>query len=171
MSNVVLLHPDIEDKIDMDVRAFKDDIIVPALRTVGMWSLSAEQLLLGTALAESNLNFVKQIGGGGAMSFFQIEKATYLDIMRYLRRSDNKGLKDRIMTACYIEVFPEPTAMIWNMRLACLMARVKYLMVPEPLPLPYDIDGFAQYWKRYYNTKEGKGTVEHYIKSWRARGL
>jgi hypothetical protein len=34
---------------------------------------------------------------------------------------------------------------------------------PFPEPIPKDIVGRARYWKRYYNTEAGKGTVHHYL--------
>jgi len=51
-------------------------------------------------------------------------------------------------------------------RFACLMARVHYLRVSEAVP--DDLRGQAGYWKRYYNTRLGKGTVEGYMEKWRA---
>ena len=39
-------------------------------------------------------------------------------------------------------------------------------MMPEKLPNSYDIEGLAKYWKKYYNTEGGKGTVEKFIEKY-----
>ncbi len=47
---------------------------------------------------------------------------------------------------------------------AAAMARVRYLRVKEAIPKdPRDI---AAYWKQYYNTPLGAGTVEKFIADW-----
>lgn len=42
-----------------------------------------------------------------------------------------------------------------------IFCRLKYRLVPEAIPST--VEGRAAYWKRYYNTVAGKGTVEEYI--------
>ncbi len=60
---------------------FQYSIIQPTLQQLGLWSVAAEELLLGTALIESNLIHRRQLGlGGPALSFFQMESATHNDI-------------------------------------------------------------------------------------------
>ena len=152
----------------MDVKSFKTDIIRPALEITGLWSKPAENLLLGTALVESNLIFFKQKPEGPAVSFFQIEPETYKDVVRYLNRIDNARLKKSILSSCYIDIFPNVNALIWNLRLAVLIARVKYFMVREALPEYDDLDGLARYWVKYYNAG-GKGTVKRFTDAWESR--
>jgi hypothetical protein len=45
------------------------------------------------------------------------------------------------------------------------MARVHYLRRPEPIPT--DLTGQAEYWKKWYNTYLGAGTVEEYIENYK----
>lgn len=47
--------------------------------------------------------------------------------------------------------------------LALAMTRLKYLLIPEVIP--DTVEGRARYWKKYYNTELGKGTVQHYLDS------
>ena len=150
----------------MDPKAFRVEIIRPALKLSGLWSENGEALMLGTALAESGLRHLRQIGGGPAIGFYQVEPATHDDVLRYLRRSDNKLLKQRILSASLLEDFPDSRVMLWNLRYATLIARVKYWMRPEPLPYYEDIEALGRYWKSFYNTSKGAGTVEHFIKAW-----
>jgi len=144
--------------------AFREQIVRPALKDAGLWSESAEDLLMGTAYAESGLRTVAQAGGGPALSFFQIEQASYHDIIRYL--AGNEHLMALILIACEMSSFPRAEVLAWDMRLATLIARVKYWMRPEPLPSAGDVDGLASYWKSIYNSELGAGTVEHFKLQW-----
>ena len=157
-----------EDKA-MEAQAFLEQIIAPTLKATGLWSLSAERLLLGTALAESGLRTVTQYGGGPALSFMQIEPATYNDVVKYINRRSKK--KATLLGALYMEVFPAHECLAWNMRLSVLIARMLYLRKVQPLPVADDITGMAHYWKAHYNTEHGKGTVEHFIEQWRIYGI
>ncbi len=47
--------------------------------------------------------------------------------------------------------------------LSIIFTRVKYLMTPGAIP--QTIEGRAEYWKRWYNSYLGKGTIEHYIQA------
>ena len=144
--------------------AFREQIVRPALKDTGLWSESAEDLLMGTAYAESGLRTVAQGGGGPALSFFQIEPITYYDVIRYLMW--NKELMALILIACEMSSFPRVETLAWDMRLATLIARVKYWMSPRPLPKAGDVENLGLYWKEIYNTKLGAGTVEHFKLQW-----
>ena len=41
------------------------------------------------------------------------------------------------------------------------MARIHYRRVPSPLP-KLSLVGLAYYWKKYYNTVKGKGSVNEF---------
>jgi hypothetical protein len=43
---------------------------------------------------------------------------------------------------------------------------MRYLVVPEALPKEDDIKALASYWKKYYNTIHGKGTVSGAISNY-----
>ena len=48
-----------------------------------------------------------------------------------------------------------------------LMARIYYLRYKYPLPASDDVEGLAEYWKRLYNTRFGKGTVKKAIEKYK----
>ena len=170
MAKIINLFSRNEEVLEkMDVNNFRVEIVRPALILCGLWSESSENLMVGTALAESNLSVVTQFGNGKALSFMQIEPDTYNEILRYLHRPDNKLLKERVLSACFMDVFPDAKCLVWNIRLAVLIARLVYWRKSEPLPPANDTKGMADYWKVHFNTKKGKGTVSHFIKSWNER--
>jgi len=54
----------------------------------------------------------------------------------------------------------------YNIDLAILMARLRYRVVPEPLPDPNDVQALARYWKLHYNTIEGRGTEREFMENY-----
>lgn len=165
MTKIINLFTRKEEVIEkMDVTNFRVEIVRPALQLCGLWSEAAENLIVGTALAESNLNVVTQMGDGPALSFMQIEPKTFDDVVKYLHRADNKYLKDRLLAACFMDVFPDAKCLVWNIRLAVLIARLVYWRRHEPLPEKEDYEGMANYHKKHYNTYLGKADVSQNIK-------
>ena len=166
MTNVVQLHGAVmaPEGNDMEIKTFREQIVRPALKAVNMHSDASENLLIGTALVESGLNAFIQLRSGVALSPFQIEPATYIDNIRYIKRYDNKELKERILAACYMDIFPEAVVLTWDLRLATLMCRVKYWMQPEALPDSNDAEGLCRYHKKYYNSSFGKTNTNESIK-------
>ncbi len=51
--------------------------------------------------------------------------------------------------------------MITNDALSICMCRVQYFRQKEAIP--NTLRGYAEYWKKYYNTEKGKGTVQQFI--------
>lgn len=139
------------------------DIVRP-----GMYSEAAENLLVGTAAQESHLcTYIKQVGGP-AMGPFQIEEPTFHDIVnRYLDRKQNHDLWDVVEDLSYAGLpLSEASQLITNLPLGCAIARIKYWMSPAPLPESYDLHGMAYYWKRFYNTAAGAGTVDEFVENY-----
>lgn len=152
----------------LDVQQFKTQIIVPTLQAfeeLGLYSEAAINLMLGTALTESRLSALLQYGGGPALGLFQIEPLTLDDIYkRYLQREDKKELLGRVhlfMTARDIH-----EQVISNLPFAVIMARIRYFMVPEALPDHDDLEGLADYYKKFYNTIKGSGTIQGFIENY-----
>ena len=128
-------------------------------------SQAAAQLLLGTAIKESgNLKHRKQIGGP-ALSFFQVEPESHQDIWdNYLKfRPQLKAFVISLMTKPNANKLQELEN---NESYAAAMARIKYQRCPEKLPSFNDLDAIARYWKKYYNTPLGKGTVKGFLEIW-----
>ena len=149
----------------LNVQQFRINIVEDTLAMIGERSVSAVELLLGTAIQESSLTYLVQLGGGPAAGLFQMEPATHNDIWKnYLSFREDLAL--RVLTLSFTPGTPNAMEMIGNMHYACAMARMLYKRVPEALPEAGDVEGMANYWKEHYNTHEGAGTVEEYIENW-----
>ena len=148
----------------MTIDDFQKTVVQEALRRVSHPDLNAEKLLMGTAVHESGgLKFTRQIGGGPARGYFQMEGATHDDCWaNYLAFRHTLAAKVR---TCLL-VGQEPTADILetNHLYAAAMARVRYMRAPGAIPSTGD--GIAKYWKDNYNTIKGAGTVGQFKQDW-----
>jgi len=129
---------------------------------------AAVELILGTGIIESRYKYWKQIGGGPAISFYQIEGNTAVDNCHNFLRFRG-SLTDRCVHATFIPKrhWVKPSVLDWstlleiNVASAIVHCRIKYWRAPAPMP--ETIAGAAAYWKRWYNTEEGAGSEEEYI--------
>lgn len=145
--------------------------IRPALDHMGMGGKAAEELILGTAIVESGLKYLKQLGNGPALGLWQMEPATHQDIYdNWLVYRDDAGellsnlVVERAETFAPSERLDQLT---WNLRYAAAMCRLKYYRSKTALPEAGDLEGQARFWKSCYNSHLGKGTVGKYVKRWR----
>ena len=143
----------------MNLKQMTEYVIDPALKSVDLWSPQASRLVLLTGWVESRYEYVAQVGGGPARSFWQIEPTTMYDHYRnYLTyREPLQGLIDGNVG------LPSIYNLTWNMGFAVVMARLKYRRSPMALPMVDDLAGQAYIWKRVYNTHLGSGTEEKFI--------
>ncbi|MFC1712367.1 hypothetical protein ACFL6S_01795 [Candidatus Poribacteria bacterium] len=130
-------------------------------------------LLLGTAAVESHLVHRRQFGGGPARGLCQMEPNTARDIFEnYLqyRAERFRGLVRTWLDTEEDVQFRVPSYDELERDLeayddfAFAMARIHYLRVPDSIP--NTISEQAAYWKEFYNTSAGAGTVEKYMEAW-----
>lgn len=163
--------------MSLDPRQLRDLAVRPALEHIGLWSLAAEQLVMGTAAQESRLTYLAQVGGGPALGLWQMEPATHADIwtnfLRYrkdLRRRVSELLVPGVpplAAAVDLAIAPGPVALVLNLSYAAAMCRVHYYRSKAPLPAAGDVTGMAKRWKDSYNTAAGAGKPEEFIRNWR----
>lgn len=137
----------------MHLGQFHRCVVRPTLNSIEMGGIDAERLLIGTALIESGLKYLQQIGGP-ACGVYQCEPATHDDIWRNFLVY-RKDVRDKIIKTMCREIDPIDQ-LRGNMIYATAMCRVHYLRVPDPLPHPDDAHGLALYHKKHYNTMKGK---------------
>lgn len=137
-------------------------IIKDVLEGVGLYSAHAEELLMLTAAQESHLGtYIKQMGDGPARGIFQMEKATERDI-----HSNFLEYREALANRVYGYMTLRGNDLRDNLAYQIIMARLHYLRVKEGLPKADDVEGLAAYWKKYYNTEAGKGTVEEAVENY-----
>lgn len=140
-------------------------VVIPTLEWIVLYSLAAEQLVMGTAAQESKFRHIKQLGEGPALGLWQMEPATHKDIWdNYLFY--NQTLSSRVGSMIGHYPLIRVNNLIGNLYYACAMCRIHYRRVKSALPKAGDVEGMAKYWKIYYNTRLGKGTEAEYIANW-----
>jgi hypothetical protein len=139
------------------------ELITKILKEVDYYSPEAVELMMMTAAVESRLgSYLRQVDGP-ALGIFQMEPGTELDIWHnYLKYRD--GLSE--MVANYSVGFRKDE-LEWNLAYQIIMTRIHYFRVPQALPPVDDITGMAWYWKKHYNSKLGKGTVDKAVKAYK----
>lgn len=148
--------------LGLDATQLRDHVIRPSLAAIGLWSREAEALVLGTGIVESQLKYVKQLGSGPALGIFQMEPFTHNDLWRNYLWGTALGMDVGNLTRSFGSYHPRAQELTGNLNYAAAMCRVHYRRIREPLPSMNAMD-MARYWKRYYNTHLGKGTVEKAI--------
>jgi len=152
----------------LDVSQFRTYVVKPVLEYLDMYSPAMENLIVGTALQESKLTYMKQLDNGPAIGVFQMEPATYKDhYTNYLVY--NHGLRtklDGLRTGLYDDDAQE---LAGNLYYATAMTAVHYKrrLKDAPLPAPADIAGLAKVYKKFYNTPLGKATEEQFVKNYK----
>ena len=136
-------------------------VIRPALKKLKLWSLSAEELVLGTAVVESGLTYLKQHGDGPALGLWQGEPATHDDLYtNFLNFRPELGSKLIELRAAGLSLDEN---LATNLMYGAAVCRLCYYRKPDALPEAGDIEGQASFWKQHYNTIFGAGTVSKYV--------
>lgn len=156
--------------MSLNLSQLRDYVVIPALNQLGLYSLAAEQLVMGTIAQESSGSYLKQLGNGPALGLIQMEPETHKDHwLNFIRYTSDLRVALLNMTSdsvdeCYkLHGYPDHIALVWNLRYAIAMCRVHYYRKPQALPKANDINGLAKYWKAHYNTALGAGTVDEFI--------
>jgi len=132
------------------------------------YTLDSAYLVWGTGAHESaGWQYRRQLGAGPAKGFWQMEPFTFYDLVEnYL--AYRPKLAEKIKKVAGVEEFIAED-LVNNDKLAICMCRVKYLQVKEAIPR--DLEGWARYYKKYYNTPLGKATEEDFINNYEEYSL
>jgi len=139
------------------------ELISDTLKEFGCYSKEATELIMLTCAVESNLgHYIKQVKGP-ALGIFQMEPLTFEDNLNWYLKRDMQLNVDRLSKACNIENFTTES-LIYNTKFAICLTRIHYLR--KPGAIPQNVEGWAEYWKKHYNTYLGAGTVEKAIQKY-----
>ena len=133
------------------------------------YSHDAMELIYNTGLVESKYKYLMQKGGDNiARGFYQCEPWVAVSVCEnYLQF--RKPLMKKIAKLCYLDIkyFTNPKGFDWkqilttNITAQIIFCRLHYWRVPKPLPKT--IEDQASYWKKFYNTEKGKGSINHFL--------
>ena len=126
---------------------------------------SAVELLMLTAAQETHLGkYIKQVRGP-ALGIYQMEPNTHDDIwMNYICYRQN--ILDAMNDLYGVSGIEWRLRMRGDLIYQTIMSRIFYMRIPAALPAKDEPMSLAHYWKKYYNTKYGKGTSEEAYKNY-----
>lgn len=146
----------------IDVDHLRQYVIRPVLAYLGFPNQkAAENLLVGTALVESELRYLHQVRGP-AIGIYQMEPRTHDDIHDWYILKPDLSCKMLSFQPNLTIGPPNADEMHGNLYYATAMARLHYWRVPKKLPDAADIWSLARYWKEYYNTPLGAGEAKEF---------
>ena len=143
------------------------DLIQRVMEGMDLYSPEALELVYKTGKVESGYQYIRQIKGP-ARGLFQCESWVAVDICKnYL--SYRKKLMQKVANATKVKLsyFIDAKEEDWdfiletNIAAQIAMCRLHYRRIPKPLPS--SPEGQANYWKKYYNSMAGRGTVEDFL--------
>jgi len=119
----------------------------------------ANKLILGTIAAETRFGTYKdptpfKAGSG----LCQMDYVGYKEVINRTREHNEQLLNENFGIDILKVEFND---LEYNPLLSIIFCRLFYKLIPEEIK--DDVSNLAYYWKRYYNTKAGKGTKEHFI--------
>lgn len=145
----------------LEVKQLREYIIQPALEEINLFSKVAEKLILGTIAHESNMGkYIHQLNGP-ALGICQMEPATHHDLWINVLNKNRQLLP--LELSGFGEQCPDPRRLIYDLKYAVQMCRFQYWRFEEPLPHSDNLYDIAAYWKKYWNTNDGKGSISDFI--------
>lgn len=156
----------------MDPRQLRDCIVRPTLVALGLpGGEVAERLVMGTAAHESGgFRYIRQVGGGPALSLWQIEPATAEDAWDRCGEARRNALEN--LGVGYPVRLEWEDVLPGNLYLGAALCRLIYYLKPFTMSgrssksaTPEDL---AAIWKRWWNTEEGAGHPEQFVQAYRA---
>lgn len=143
-------------------------LIRATLEPLGLYSASAEELLMATCAQESRLGEYRHQIGGPALGIFQMEPGDHDDIWtNYLAYHFDLATDLRRIAN---QLQPAASDLQNNDPYAIAMARVHYARKPGALPTPTDLEGLWEYYKHWYNTPAGAATRDEFVRNYKLTG-
>lgn len=139
------------------------DFVLEVCKVLGHGSNNtADILILGTIAQETHLGSYKDPTPTSAgQSIAQFDEMPFYDV----RDRTSEKTRQLCIDAWGIDIKQLRWEDIWyNPFLAVLFVRLKYRLIPDAIP--EDNQGMAEYYKKWYNSYEGKATPEEYLENY-----
>ena len=141
-------------------------VVIPALQVLGLDGAAARNLVLGTAAQESGGRCIAQIGGGPALSMWELEPATIAWVCATIAsRYPVLYARLRSLAAPALALNEQVAS---SLLLGAALCRLRYYLVEEALPPASDVAALGRYWKTHYNTPGGAGTAAEFVANFSA---
>lgn len=148
-----------------DITQFRQEIVIPTLSALNIRSPHMAELLVFTCATESaGGTYVKQVKGP-ALGIYQIEPTTFTDVWtNYILRKPD--VVNMLSLHFGIHRVPQPTDVIYDLRLATIMTLMLYLC-RKVNPQDSEISTLWKLYKEFYNTEKGAAIEAESIKAYK----
>ena len=134
-------------------------LIKETLLSLDLFSEDAVNLMLGTMAQESDFGtYLKELKSGSGLSFFRMTPEMHDEVVKFLK--SRESIPKKIKQSCGVAKLSSEY-LLYNIKYSICMVRIHYFMQEDPIPR--NIEGYAKYWKEYYNTRAGDGTISQFI--------
>jgi hypothetical protein len=148
----------------LNIEQLRELIVRPTLQAINLYSSQAEDLLIGTAIIESDLAYLAQVPHSVARGLWMCEQSTYSDLL--YRLNLQKARYERVLTCLGMDALPvKYDYLAGNLYASCIFARLKYLDAPGEIPSTLEEQG--RYWSRFYQTSNDELQIARYIQRYR----
>ena len=122
---------------------------------------NAVLLLLETAQQETRLgSYLDRTIFGAGVGLCQFDKIAFDDV----KQRTPKRIADQLYKSFGVRLRQiQHRDLAYSPLLSFVFCRLFYRLIPDAIPTTLELR--AKYWKRFYNTEKGKGSVEEYIRN------
>lgn len=120
-------------------------------------TLSRQQGVLGIGNKESGYRYIKQVGAGPALGFWQMEPETHDDMWRNFIRY--RPELQAALLGILAGAKPDPARLVDRPIYSAAMCAVHTNRAKDKIPAANDAPGWAVFWKHNYNTESGAGVA------------
>jgi hypothetical protein len=151
----------------IDKKQLIEYVIKPVLVKFGLYSENALDLLLATCAQESNLGTYLVQQNGPALGIYQMEPATYNDIVNNVINTHPYFIRTMEEVFGKLLYTSKCNDLIWNLSYATIFCRLQYWRYQEPIPNKGDVGAMHKYWKTYYNRNPETGSIVQFVDNYK----
>lgn len=147
-----------------DVNQFRQNIVLPVLHDLQMYTKELSELIVFTCAVESaGGTYVKQLNGP-AVGIYQIEPNSYTDLwVNFIIRQP--FIVNLLTLNFAVHRMPPADALITDLRLATAMCALFYKRHKVIIPST-EVEELWELYKKYYNTELGKAEHDASLKAY-----
>ncbi|WP_372749247.1 hypothetical protein [Litorivivens sp.] len=149
----------------MNVSELREQIIGPTLKYLGIHSNVAEELLLGTAALESQLNPLHKDADG--VGIYRITPKQHRQIWDdYLAFKPDLASRVRGLASQHRFLQDPDTELSWNLSYATAIAWLIYQREEIVLPTPAEADQLGALWRKCFGHRTNARKSEKHFNGW-----
>lgn len=150
----------------MDLDQLRTNIIKPALKPLGLWTLDIEALLCATAAQETRGGRFVMLERSPSLGIYQMLEGTHNAIWkRNFQQVNNLRLARDMMKQFGFGQIPIAFDLVWHSGYATFMAWYYYNNLPTKVPPADDLKAQWEFYNKYWKLPSNIATEEDFYKN------